>query len=267
MFAFTGNESLQEIIGGSGHARVTDSVADRLMSIPLEDRPYSIFEECPKGALDRGDLIAQLMTAQAVEHGTAMPAYLQALVSLVANDPAAFKELLQRHLRTFCREAEVVGCGGEIRRVAEAFGLVYAAARLAKHFGVLPANYDPLKAALYCYDQFRLAGTPDPKAAETILKLFDDPGTIDLDRTRRLKISKEAFCDRLAFKWANRSGVKELLISQASVERLFPRWKEIKRDNHQIARILKADKTHGTVKRGIRVGEKDRVYCFVKPAK
>ena len=265
VYAFTGNESLDEIIGGTSQTKVTDSVADRLMSIPLDHRPYSVFAECETAQLDCGDLIAQLMVAQTREHGTAMPAYLQALVSFVARDPSAFRETLEHHLRDFRRAAGAIGRGGEIKRVADAFGLVYAATRLAKHFGVLPDSYDPLKSTLYCYDRYRLAGTTNPNAADTILSLFDHPDTIDLDQTGRLNISKETFSAHLAFKSTKRSGENELLVSAASLERILPRWSDIKKDNHQIARILNGDKTDGTVKRGVRVGEKDRVYCFVKP--
>ncbi len=264
VFATSANETLLDIIGGTSAGAVIDAVADRLMTIPLAGRELGIFDCLPSGYDDVGDLFADLVGAAAQNHGTAMPHYIEKLVTLVAENRDRFIERIDQHLREFRREARIEANAGSATRVADAFGLVYAAGRLAIHLGSLPSEFDPLGSALYCYRLHRSAFRPQPSAAETLLALLDDDEVIDLDRIALPRLSKRAFDETKAFRKTNRYGELELLIPPASIRRNIPDWNRVRRADFEVARMIRREGDAHTVHRAVRVGvSPDRVICIV----
>ncbi len=266
VFATSANETLIDIVRGSSAKAVTDAVADRLMTIPLTGREFGIFDFLPEAYEDNaGDFFADLMSGAIQHHGLAMPHYLQELVNLVAEDRYVFVSKVARYVADFRREACIDANAGSLRRVAEAFGLVYAAGRLACHVGSLPTNYEPLSATLACYRLYRSAMQSEQSAAQILIGLANDKEVFDLDRNPPPEMSKHDFDNTKAFRKTNRQGRLEIQIPVASIRRLVPDWNRVKRDDFEVARLLVREGERNTVKRRIRANSasEDRVVCLV----
>lgn len=264
IYVTNANESLLEVIGGTSTASVEDAVADRLMTIPLPERDSGVFERLPPGYEDIGDFIADLIRASSENHGVAMPHFLQGMVNLAADDREHFVARIESHMATFRAETHIDGNPGSARRVADGFGLVYAAAKLAIHLGALPDSFDPLGSTLACYRLYRAAIRPQISPTETLLELLEDSDVIDLDLGLP-SLSKKQLSSTKAFRKTKRSGKVELYIPPDSIHRLIPSWNVVRRDDFEVARMLvREDKRH-TVKRKVRSNVKggDRVICIV----
>lgn len=265
VFVTSANETLRNIIEGTNPKEVIDAVADRLMTIPLAGRELGIFDHLPEGYEDSGDLFADLVSAAAENHGLAMPNYVEKLVDLVDDDKEAFVERIDHYVSEFRREARVEANSGSAARVAEAFGLVYAAGRLAIHVGSLPAEFDPLASTLACYRLHRSAFQPEPSAAEILIALMDDDDVVDLDNGPLPEMSKHDFDNTKAFRKTNKHDEVELLIPSASIRRLIPDWNRVRRDNFEVARMVRREGDRHTVHRKVRENStsEDRVVCVV----
>lgn len=260
------NETLIEVIGGTSAESVVDAVADRLMTIPLKDREFGVFDELPLTYSDIGDFIADLVNASEQHHGLAMRHYLQQVVNLAHEDVAEFRSRLDGHIAEFRHHACIEANAGSSRRVADAFGLVYAAGRLAVYSGALPASFDPLSSTLACYGLHKAAFQPDPSAASMLIALADDPDVIDLDETQLVRMSDEEVAETKAFLRTNNQRERELLIPPSSIRNLIQDWNRVRRDDFELSRLLRRDGQRHTVKRRIRSNsESDRVICVVMP--
>lgn len=239
-----------------------EAAADRLMTIPLDGREFGVFEHLPPDYEDIGDFIADLMNAAAEHHGHAMRHFLQGIVTLVAVNPAAFRQRLEAHIAEFRQHACIEANANRARRVADNFGLVYAAMRLGRHLGALPPTFDPLGSTMACYRLHRAAHQLQPAAADLLLGLANDPEVIDLDRRGIKFVSDARFQETKAFKKTNPQGVLEVLIPPASIRHLIPNWNVVRRDDLDVARLLTRETGHHTVKRQVRRNSKsDRLVC------
>lgn len=268
VFATTSNEPLAEVLEGSNSSAVAAAVADRLMTVSLDKRRHGIFDRIGGRRVDPGELITALIAAKTQHYGVAMRAYLAKLIELAAEDSAVFRNKLDNHISDFRREVLIPSSDGSARRVADAFGLVYAASMLAKHFDVLPANYDPLRSTLACYRLHAVSSVTESGSMEILRGLLDDRKTIDLDAVSRVEMSDAEFHSALAFKTTNRKGQREILIPPASVRRLFPDWNNVRRNDADIAKMIVRDSDRQTTKRHIRRGHRpDRVVCIAFTAR
>jgi len=110
-----------------------------VLTIPIaDDRPHGIFDRIPEG-MDGHGYVTQLLNAAHTNFGHAMPKFIKKPVKAAAKDRDTVIEQINRHIAHFRKRAGVdVNNGAEVR-VADAFGLVYAAGRLAKDYEVLPS--------------------------------------------------------------------------------------------------------------------------------
>jgi len=161
------------------------NLSEKVLTIPLaEDRPHGIFDKLPEGMTGHS-FANQLVDAAQVNFGLAMPRYVKALVKASAKDREKVIEQINRHIAQFRKRAGVGTNNGAEVRVADAFGLVYAAGRLAKDYEVLPSDLNCLAAALACYRLNRAHHRhPSPFAkqlppiGDRIRALLDDDATL-----------------------------------------------------------------------------------------
>lgn len=264
VYVMSTNETLLEVIGGTSPQSVVDAVTDRLMTISLNGREHGVFNEVPAGYGDSGDFIAALIQAASQNHGVAMRHFLQGLVTIAAEDRDRLIERIEECVAEFREETGVDPNAGSARRVAESFGLVYAAGRLAIHLGALPATFDPLVSTLACYRLYRSAVRPQMSAAETLLELLDDSEVIDLDQGLP-DLTDDELDGTKAFRQTNKRGETELLVRPRSMYRLIANWNVVRRDDFEVSRMTLREKTGWTVKRNVRRNrkKKDRVICVV----
>jgi putative DNA primase/helicase len=150
VYFLTTNDSFAEVVGTDSESARAGQ--DRLLTIPLgEDRPHSWLDSVPDGYADAGEFVGQLVSAAARNHGHALPLFLRGLVNDLAADEAGLKEQIGRYVGDFRRRANIDPTEGSPKRVAEAFGLVYAAGELARRYGVLPKKFRCGPAAMAAY--------------------------------------------------------------------------------------------------------------------
>lgn len=264
VFLTSANQSLLQIIGGQNAAEVVEAVSHRLSTIPLFGREFGVFDRLPDGYVDIGDFIADLINAASANHGWSMRHFLQQLVEKVALDPVAFRDRLESHIANFRERAGIEANGGAARRVADSFGLVYAAGRLAKHFGALPETFDPLASTLACYGLHRASVVPTPSPAMLLQALAEDNEIIDLDKVGKRHMTDEQFATAKGFRQKNRQGEVEHLLTPAYVRSIIAGWNQVRRDDYEVARMIRRERGHHTVKRSVRSNKaNDRLICLV----
>ncbi len=257
IFITSSNEPLATLLGQSTES--ARAAADRLLTLHLDDaRQYGVFDFLPKGYASSSQFAQDLMRAADANHGHAIKRFLARLVAETTSDEGALRDKIQGYIDRFCEKAAVDKNDGSEVRVASAFGLVFAAGKLAQEYDVLPHELRPKAAAL---TSFRLhvdgaQATVRPFAQRLGMLVSDE-------RIAKLKKQGPTRSGALGFKSTRRSQ-PELLIPSANIEAFFPDWPRIK-NTREVKLHLVMDDKRLTVKRRIGDGRPQRVHCFKLP--
>lgn len=256
------NEPLEQILGGH-RAAVSDAAADRLLTLPIgSDRPHGIFDYVPKRYFDAAEFAAALTRGASRRFGTAMRTFLEGLVEARFEDADALKRTIEGSLARFRTAVGADMNSGSATRVADVFGLVYAAGILAKQFGALPDKWNCLTAARAAYELNRSTVTA-MSYRDRILRLARAKGVLDL--SKGLPSLSDADLEALPGLVGGRNGRRELLLTPKALERAFPDRRALFRDEH-IQRMMVTDEGRKTVKRRLRDNHSpERVHCFRLP--
>ncbi|WP_439469158.1 DUF927 domain-containing protein [Blastomonas fulva] len=248
--------SNRPILSALGHEVQHDlSLADKVLTIPIaDDRPYGVFDTLPHDIDGHGFATALLNVAQA-NFGHALPRFIAELVKAAAVDRVKVIAEVNRYLTQFRKKAGVDENNGSEVRVADAFGLVYAAGRLAKAYKVLPKDLNCLAPALACYRLNRMhrsnlvpLANRLPPIEDRIRQLFDDEGIVRVPMQGRAQ-GKEA--EAIACADVMRGVCKsqeELWIRPSAIRRLFPDWAQ-QRDGEAVRHIMVRNGKKLTTKR------------------
>ena len=194
-----------------------------------------------------------------------MRAFLEGLVAAQQADAKGLRRAIQRSVSKFRAAVGVNTNSGSESRVAYAFGLVYAAGKLAKSFGALPPKWNCLKAARAAYELNRsaIAGL---SWRQRVIRLSRAKGAVDLSKGLT-RLSDDELTAIPAFKAVGRCWRRELLLTPAALEKAFADRRSLFRDD-RVKRMMITDSGRKTVKRRLRAGHKpERVYCFKLPRK
>ncbi|MDB5714181.1 MAG: hypothetical protein JWO15_1578 [Sphingomonadales bacterium] len=253
------NEPLTDLIGKSSD--VAKAASDRLITLTIgADRRYGVFDRFPEECESASIFAAQLTAAATKNHGKAMRRYLQRLVNARAADEKLLRARIRNYQSAFRRKARVDANSGSAVRVADAFGLVYAAGCLAQAYGALPKSFECGLAVLHCYQLSLSATLPARAFADRLRELASDQQTVadDASLSRRQVSASTAFLRRKA------SG-SEILIRSAMITTVFPDWATL-RKQADVQALSKGEAGHRTVKRSLgRNKEVERVFCFTLP--
>ncbi|WP_375273099.1 DUF927 domain-containing protein [Sphingomonas sp.] len=242
----------------------TKAAADRLLTLPIgEDRDYGVFDFLPEEYNSSSAFAASLSKAVSKHHGTAGRAYLQALVNDRAKHPKRLARQIEHLMARFRELAGVDQNSGSAIRVADAFGLVYAAGKLAVGYDVLPSEVNCEETALACYRQHIQGAQPTQPFVERLKAVLEEPTTTKLaDKGDKLK--KQQLLAASAITLPGPQGM-ELLIPDDKIEAVFPDWLSIRRQA-AVTSLLMRDGRHLTKKRSLtKNGERKRFYCFRVP--
>jgi hypothetical protein len=254
-FVISSNEPLASLVGQSYENAI--AAADRLITIPVDDsRPNGVFDCLPEG-FDSSSAFAQhLLRSAEKHHGHAIRRFLEKLIKAKVANEASLRKTISRSIAKFRAKAFVDLNNGSQVRVADAFGLVFAAGELAQSFGVLPKSIKTGAAALSCY-RLHLShrGEVDFRPfADRLAALAAD------DRVARLDAGKKVPSAAVGF--LNQSKRKcELLISPENILSVFPDWDQIRRSS-DVSRYLQRDGPHHMVKRKVGKEKARRYFCF-----
>ena len=250
-FIISSNEPLASLLGqGNDVARAAQ---DRLITIPID----TSFGSVPKQFRSSSEFAKKLMRSAQRHHGHAIRRFLTGLVKDKVDDEAKLRHRIRRHVERFHRAAGTNLNEGSATRVAEAFGLVYAAGKLAQRYGVLPDVLTTRAAALHCYRLHR--NHADCHFATFKSRLL---AAANSEQAVLLKKGQDATRGALAF-LSRHKGHAELLVPQEHITELFADWDRIK-SSREVAAYLQRDGDAYKVKRVI-LGKKARVYCFHVP--
>jgi hypothetical protein len=248
--------SNRPILSALGHEVQHDlSLADKVLTIPIaDDRLYGVFDTLPDDMDGHGCATALINTAQA-NFGHALPRFISELVKAAAADRNKAIGLITRYLAQFRRKAGVDENDGAEVRVADAFGLVYTAGRLAKAYKVLPVALNCLAPALACYrlnqmHRSNLVPLADrlPPIEGRIRQLFDDEGIVRVPMKGRAqgKVAEAIACADVMRGVCK--GQEELWIRPSAIRRVFPDWAQ-QRDGEAVRSIMIHNNKKLTTKR------------------
>lgn len=146
--------------------------------------------------------------------------------------------------------------------MAEAFGLVYAAGKLAVKFGVLPPDFHCMAAAKYCYLMYA-SHLRVPVLKDQLLELANGANVIRLKRKQLPKVSNARFRTTAVFQRKGKKGRIELLVSTDALKAMrCDAASLVKRA--KTAGVLIHEQDRDTMHRKVRRGKgPERVYVFV----
>lgn len=131
LFFSTGEVGLGDLVtAGGGKVRAGQEV--RVIDLPADaGQGFGLFDHVPDGE-SAGAFADRLKRAAGTHHGTALPAFLKALVS----DPEKARKVLSVMREVLARDMAGDDADGQVRRVADRLALIGAAGELATAYGL-----------------------------------------------------------------------------------------------------------------------------------
>lgn len=254
------NEPLAELIGLSSEA--ARAAEDRLITIPLlASRAHGVFDFIPEKHPNGDSFIAELISNADEHHGHAIRRFLTSLVADRARDEVALRAKIADLIVEFRMRAGANLANGSAIRVADAFGLVYAAGVLAKEYTVLPGEYRPGASVSACYQMHLAKQEASTSFREQLLAIAARDDVIDLGAGKLPEITEDQRNSAAAF--IRSRGERELWILPENIVNLVPNWASIGLRQDVLA-FLKREGSQRKVKRPIGPRRKPvRVYCFL----
>ena len=262
IYLTTANEPVSTLLAG-GDDRTNAAAADRLITLMLDDnRPHGTFDFIPPEFGDATDFANHLKSVIADHYGVPLRQFLDKVAKARASDERALRADIRAYEMKFVRKVGVDTNDGSATRVAEAFGLVYAAGRLAVKFGVLPSNFQCMKAAKYCYAMYA-AHSRVPLLEEQLSALAAGDNVIKLKAKKLPKVSDARFRTTTAFKRKGKGGRIELMVSRAALKTMRSDAASLVK-RAKAAGVLIHDKDRNTMDRTVRRGKgQEPVYVFI----
>lgn len=239
IFVTSANEPFHQLLGHA-YRDTANAASDRLMSITVPEGDAGVFGPLPPGYQNYRQFTQTLETGMAEQYGTAMGKFLWVLVRDRQRDEAALLAKLLRRIDAFKRHVGVNENNGSDVRVAEAFGLVYAAGFYARRIGVLPSAFDCMEAASYCYTNYRCTVPVRQSLPDRISAIATRAETLTVDRTALPTLSDEEM-ERIGAFIRVVKGETLLLMTPNFGGRLFPDWPSLSR-TAEFQALNKADK-------------------------
>jgi hypothetical protein len=193
------------------------------------DRPHGTFDRIPAEHAD-AEAFAEALKAGAREnHRHPFARYVRGLVKYRAADHKALHRRIEKDVAKYRRHGGVDRNDGSAARVADAFGLVLAAGRLAQRYRALPKRFRCVGAATEAYRLYRSNSRPLPPFRERLEALLTHPRAIDLDTTKLTRMSDKKLDKVAGFVRTNRRREREFLLTEKALFRICPDWRPLKR--------------------------------------
>ena len=212
------NEALSNHLTQAGK-KVSDAALVRLISIPAERR-FGVFSRKLRDGSRPAEFIQTLNAAMGRNHGTAGPAFVQALVEDHAASPERLIRKLRSQMERFLRRSGAIG-DPAAERAARAFGAVYAALELARAYEVIPNSWSALRIVLDAYQRYRKA-LGAPPSALVLLRRYVERTTLKVSSPKSRLPQGTRVADLPGVLWLPVKDRKlEFLVSRARVQHIF----------------------------------------------
>jgi len=266
IITMTSNDTARELLSYEAPDAAA-AVEDRLIEIPVPAGAEGAFNGLEANAAVANAFAQSLRDRIGRYHGTAMPAFIDELVTHRRDDEENLRAGIERRMADFRAQPEVVDAGELSSRILDLTSLVYASGVLAQHYGVLPDTLDCRAAAIHCLRlHLGLRAEADPVAR--LLAWISANDVADLRGGRRSTITDTAMKERGAV-INEYSGVPQLCIAR---RRFISAFEDHRTMLNILARrgILKIE-TEGKTKRKttytpvLAGGRNARMYVFNLP--
>lgn len=260
------NQTLREILE-SGGAEYDESYAVRLIELPVFGTS-GVFHHIPDG-MAPADFADKIEQDSRSNYGAAIDAFLRDLVARRRENKSALVEWLRARMATMNTALAITGDHGSVARVAKYFAATYAAARLAQEIGILPwSTRDIRRSIVACYKAHRRhvasqASTSDPLDELNGYIGANLPQALDVRKGYALAKDGEIVRAPLILLPSKSRDVEvDFAMSSEAFEQAFGEraralLRALKRQG-----LLRHDQGKLTIKRQIRRGRRDRVYCI-----
>lgn len=266
LILMTSNDTASELLGLET-AAAAEAVEDRLIELPVPrgaEGAFNGLEPDEEVARQYSDNVRARVERH---HGTAMPAFLEALVRHRNRDEPGLRDGIARRMSEFSAFPEVRLAMPISGRILDVFGLIYAAGELAKRYDVLPASFDCRAAAIHCL-RLHLGLRAESDPVQRLLAWVSANEIIDLRATGIRSMSDNALHERGAF-IGERSGLTQLWINPVLFRRSFSGARDLLRalESRNILQTEgRGERKHNSIKCTVRrekAGE--RFYVFNLP--
>ena len=258
------NDPTSALIGANA-SDAADAAADRILALPISpERPHGVFEvDLPKGKRTGEEAARAIDELVSNHYGYPIRHFVRALVNERASSEDAIKQEIDAHVMDFRQAVGVDGKSGTEARVADPFGLIYAAGRLAQRFGALPKTLQCMDSAVYCHRLNRESVGTRVSNLEQLLQLADRDEVIDVDLADTSKRYRKSVERAPAVILNGKNGKRELLVTLDVLNELFPRLNNVLTDP-QIKPLLRCDEGRKTRKVKVAAGEKPKRFLCLR---
>lgn len=252
------NERLASLTGSN--TDTARAAEDRLITLEIpQANSFGVFESVPRYYDSSSEFARSLTKAAEENYGHAMRCYLKHLVKKRADDEEKLRKHIAKLMQKFRERARVDRNDGSAMRVADAFGIIYAAGALARRWRCLPKEWAIGPAILTCYQEYRYQPVPQLTFAERLQAIASAEGTLDLSAASSPK--PKAIKNAKVFVWAGRHG-RELLVRPTAIELVIPDWRSVRRTD-EVRRVSVREAGHAQTKRRLhRDLNPERMFVF-----
>jgi hypothetical protein len=252
-FSYSGNAPLGQVLN--------QPQSDGLITILVDgERPYGVFEDVPVDLGNGASFAHELVGAAEANCGWAFDTFVRRLVQEHGADAGKLSRRLQGWVDQFIDKAKVDRNDGRLFRNAEAFGIVYAAGRLAQEYKVLPKSWEPGPAAMAIYEAQRFESlSPPVEFQDRLLAIIAD------DRVASGKANAFLPKGKLAIVRPALHGGQELIVPKSNIEKLLPDWRLLKRSGVIDGFVVKEDDRMTTKRQISKNKNRERVICLRLP--
>jgi Domain of unknown function (DUF927) len=239
IYVTSANEPFHELLGRT-HRDTANAASDRLMSIAISEGDAGVFGPLPSAYQSYREFILALENGMSSQYGTAMPKFLQALVRERHENEPELLEKVRSRINHFKSHVGVNENNGSDVRVAEAFGLVYAAGVCARTYKVLPREFKCLASVVDCYTKYRTNVPVRQSLHERLLTIASRGKTMTIDHRNLPTLTNDQLEQAGAFIRVVK-GETLLLMTARLGNRMLPDWDSLSRTS-DFRSLNKADK-------------------------
>jgi hypothetical protein len=264
IFATTANAPFYQSINNA-HSDTHAAALQRLFPLQIANTSLGVFDKVPDGFATTGEFALYLAGAIARQTGHTYRAMLQTLVEELGAGEEILPTKIRQSIHRFAEAVGVIGSPQGVSRASTAFGLLYAAGRIAKEHGIVPEQWDCLAACVAGYRNYQAQVPEQTPLVTRLMSIAARPETLDLRSCEVPRLSNADVARHGAFIRYGVKGRVELLMTDEFRERIMPDWIQLQTDNVFRELNVRA-KDHITTQRQVRRNRgKERLICFKLP--
>lgn len=265
VFLTSTNEPLAQLLAGC-RVNVAEAAADRLLTVPIShEREFGVFDWLPRKWTDAAAFADYLSAEVRKVYGVGFRRFIRRVVIERESDQAEFDICVRALIEKFRSIVGVDKNSGSETRVADSFGLIYAAGVLALKYKAISRKLDPLVACEEAYRLNRGLHSHRVDHVKKLLELSDQYETPWIRSDRLAEWSDADLEDSPCILRERPGGFKEILFTDSQLIRAFPDLRSFNNDP-QVRQIRISENGRRKSKRQVRSNRgPERFHIFRMP--